>query len=290
MKVAARSRAVIVLSSQVARGGVGNRAAVFALELLGLTVWQVPTVLLPYHPGHGRGTRIETDPEQFGALLNDLLQSQWIGEVGAVLTGYFANAAQVSEAAGFIAALATCQPVLVACDPIIGDQSGLYVGKPVAEAIRDLLMPLAAIATPNRHELAWLTDSDIADLPQAASAARRLDPETVLVTSAPVAEKGKTGNLLVSANAALLASHRLIAGPPNGAGDLTAALFLGHRLRGHGPKTALARATAAVVDCIEAAARRGSEELTLAQDWRWLLKPGSRPRIAAIADAEPAVS
>ena len=51
-------RAVIVVSSHVARGSVGNRAAVFALETLGHPVWAVPTVLLPWHPGHGRATRI----------------------------------------------------------------------------------------------------------------------------------------------------------------------------------------------------------------------------------------
>ncbi|MEP2575390.1 MAG: pyridoxal kinase, partial [Nitratireductor sp.] len=37
--------AVIVISSHVARGSVGNRAAVFALETLGYPVWAVPTVI-----------------------------------------------------------------------------------------------------------------------------------------------------------------------------------------------------------------------------------------------------
>ncbi|MBE0694401.1 MAG: pyridoxal kinase, partial [Aquamicrobium sp.] len=44
----AAPRAVIVISSHVARGTVGNRAAVFALETLGLPVWAVPTVILPW--------------------------------------------------------------------------------------------------------------------------------------------------------------------------------------------------------------------------------------------------
>jgi pyridoxine kinase len=45
---------VIVISSHVVRGSVGNRAAVFALETLGFPVWAVPTVVLPWHPGHSR--------------------------------------------------------------------------------------------------------------------------------------------------------------------------------------------------------------------------------------------
>ena len=51
---------VIVLNSHVARGAVGGRAAVFALERLGYPVIAVPTVIHPIHPGHGRGTRIVT--------------------------------------------------------------------------------------------------------------------------------------------------------------------------------------------------------------------------------------
>ena len=41
---------VIVISSHVVRGTVGNRAAVFALETLGHPVWALPTVILG--PGH----------------------------------------------------------------------------------------------------------------------------------------------------------------------------------------------------------------------------------------------
>ena len=65
-------RAVIVISSHVARGSVGNRAAVFALETLGFPVWAVPTVILPWHPGHGRATRIVPPLDQFKALMADL--------------------------------------------------------------------------------------------------------------------------------------------------------------------------------------------------------------------------
>ena len=41
---------VISIQSQVARGYVGNSAAVFALQLLGIEVAAVPTVLFSNHP------------------------------------------------------------------------------------------------------------------------------------------------------------------------------------------------------------------------------------------------
>ncbi len=74
-------RAVIVISSHVVRGSVGNRAAVFALETLGFPVWAVPTVILPWHPGHGRATRIVPPLDQFKAMMADLERAPWLGEV-----------------------------------------------------------------------------------------------------------------------------------------------------------------------------------------------------------------
>ena len=90
----ADTTAVIVISSHVVRGSVGNRAAVFALETLGHPVWAVPTIILPWHTGHGRADRILPEVQQFKQLMEDLERAPWIGEVGAVLTGYMGNAEQ----------------------------------------------------------------------------------------------------------------------------------------------------------------------------------------------------
>src|SRR5215207_193786 len=121
-------RAVIVVSSHVARGSVGNRAAVFALETIGHPVWAVPTVILPWHPGHGRATRIVPDPVQFAALMMDLENARWLGEVGAVLSGYLGEARQAVAVAALVAAVRARNPNAVyVCDPVMGDSGGLYV-------------------------------------------------------------------------------------------------------------------------------------------------------------------
>ena len=95
-------RAVIVVSSHVARGSVGNRAAVFALETLGHPVWAVPTVLLPWHPGHGPATRIVPDADQFSAFMKDLERAPWLGEVAGVLSGYLGDARQAVDVAALV--------------------------------------------------------------------------------------------------------------------------------------------------------------------------------------------
>ena len=230
---AASNPAVIVISSHVVRGAVGNRAAVFALESLGYPVWAVPTVTLPWHPGHGRATRLVPDETGFAALTADLIKAPWLGEVGAILTGYLGSAAQAAPVAALVKALKALNPDAVyLCDPVIGDISGLYVAKETAAAIRDQLMPLADIATPNRFELGWLSGRSLYDNNAVIDAALQLAAPTVVATSAHAMMSGSTGNLLISQNETIMAEHRLVDGPSNGLGDLTSALFLARRLYG----------------------------------------------------------
>jgi len=210
---------VIVISSHVVRGSVGNRAAVFALETLGFPVWAVPTVILPWHPGHSRATRIVPPPEDFASLMDDLCGAPWLGEVGAVLSGYLGDARQADDVARLVSAVRNANPqAIYMCDPVIGDTGGLYVPESVASAIGTKLIPIADIATPNVHELAWLAGAPMTDAASIMAAAETLGPARVLVTSAPAMMSGSTGNLLVSGRQSLMAEHRLIPDAPNGLG------------------------------------------------------------------------
>jgi len=267
-------RAVIVVSSHVARGSVGNRAAVFALETLGHPVWAVPTVILPWHPGHGRATRIVPDPEQFAALMKDLERAPWLGEVAAVLSGYLGDAGQAAAVASLVGAVKARNPgALYVCDPVMGDNGGLYVPEATATAIRDRLITIADIATPNRYELEWLSGVKLDDMRSVMAAALEVGPPSMLVTSAPSMMAGGTGNLLLTASEALLAEHRLIDKPPNGLGDLTGAVFLARLLAGNNASKALQSTTATVFEILARTAKRGADELTLETDAESLSHP-----------------
>ncbi|MDR9763585.1 pyridoxal kinase PdxY [Rhizobium redzepovicii] len=266
--------AVIVISSHVVRGSVGNRAAVFALETLGHPVWALPTIVLPWHPGHGRSTRLTFAEADFDAAIDDLIRAPWIGEVKAVLSGYFGNAAQARSVARLIAALRQDNPeLLYVCDPVMGDLGGLYVPEATAEAIRDHLIPLASLATPNRYELAWLSGAALDDNSAIMEAALALGPSRMLVTSAVPMMTGGTGNLYLSGRHALLAEHRVVENPPNGLGDLLAAVFLSRLLSGLEDEKALQLATASVFEVLARAVKRGSNELMLASDATILSTP-----------------
>lgn len=267
-------RAVIVISSHVARGSVGNRAAVFALEMLGYPVWAVPTVILPWHPGHSRATRIVPDPQQFADLMKDLENSPWLGEVAGVLSGYLGNAEQATAVASLVGAVRARNPkATYICDPVMGDSGGLYVTQALAEALRDVLLPIADIATPNRYELEWLAGSKLEDMRSVMAAALDVGPPSMLVTSAPAMMAGGIGNLLLTQSVALLAEHRLIDRPPNGLGDLTAAVFLARLLDGQNSAKALQSTTASVFEILARTAKRGADELQLETDAQSLSHP-----------------
>jgi pyridoxine kinase len=267
-------RAVVVISSHVVRGAIGNRAAVFALETLGFPVWAVPTVVLPWHPGHGRATRIVSPTEQFSALLADLERAPWLPEVGAILSGYLGDASQAEAIACLVEAVkARNRDALYLCDPVMGDSGGLYVPEATAIALRDRLMPLADIATPNRYELEWMAGAKLPDLRSTVAAALDAGPPTMLVTSAPSMLAEGTGNLLLDARQALLCEHRVIEKPPNGLGDLTAAVYLARVLSGQPAPKALQSTTAAVYEILARTAKRGGDELQLETDAQSLSHP-----------------
>lgn len=266
--------AVIVVSSHVIRGSVGNRAAVFALETLGVPVWAMPTVILPWHPGHGPSTRMVTPPEIFEQMIDELIASPWTGEVKAILTGYFGHPDQPAAVARLVKALRQQNPDLFfACDPVIGDKGGLYVPQATAEAIRDHLLPLASLATPNRYELAWLAGADLETNSAIMDAAISLGPSRMLVTSAVPMMAGGTGNLYITGSTALLAEHRVIENAPNGLGDLLSAVFLARLLSGVPEEKALQMATASVYEILARTAKRGGDELALETDAASLSTP-----------------
>ena len=284
--------AVISISSHVARGTVGNRAAVFALESLGFPVWSVPTVTLPFHPGHGPATRIVPPDGDFSALVDDLVASPWLSEVGAVLTGYFGAAGQIEPAARLVEAVKRRNPTaMYICDPVLGDGGRLYQPRETLAAIRDRLLPLADIATPNRFELEFLTGLEFSVNEHLIEAASTLGPPTVVVTSAFALLRGGTGNLMVrdgplaNDKRALLAEHRIIEGAPNGVGDLTAAVFLARLLSGADPDKALQTTTATVFEILARTTKRGADELTLETDVDSLRHPMAMVQMRQLATA-----
>jgi pyridoxine kinase len=229
-------------------------------------VWALPTVLLASRPGLGRLARYETPPADLAAMLAALEADGCWTALDAVLTGYFPSPRSVAAAAAAVRSLKDAAPAIpVLVDPILGDAGRLYVAEATAAAIRDELLPLATIATPNLFELAWLSgrlSGDATGGPaDAVSAARRLGPQAVVVTSAVQAERS-ISTLLVTADRAVERLSPRHDGIPNGAGDLFVGLLLGHSLNGRGLEAALDATLADLDRVLAASAGRDVLELS----------------------------
>lgn len=268
------AKAVIVISSHVVRGSVGNRAIVFALEALGLPVWALQTITLSWHPGHGPSTRMVPDEAQFDGVINDLCASPWLPEVGAVITGYLGHASQAKSIAKLVRAVKAHSPdALYLCDPVIGDVGGLYVPEDTAKAILEHLLPLADVTTPNQYELAWLCGQDIKDNNDIIAASLALGPQKVLTTSAFAMMRGFKANVLTTHEHCFLAEHRLLDTPINGVGDLTAALLLARLMSNIDDEKSLQFITASVFEVLNHTLRTGRNELALEQNLSSLARP-----------------
>jgi pyridoxine kinase len=252
---------MLAISSQVARGHVGLSAIVPTLQRMGHDVVALPTVVLSNHPGHPRCAGERIGPDVLAGMLAALEENGWLSEIDAVLTGYLPSAAHVRFAAEAVTRVRAARPrTLVLCDPVLGDDpKGLYIDRAAAAALREDLLPLADIVTPNRFELSWLSGTQVEDVGSALEAARALTDAATLATSIPA--DTRLANLLATGTQTCVCHVARREHAPHGVGDLFSALVLGHHLAGAPLAEALARASAGVE--VALAAGQGCEELAL---------------------------
>jgi pyridoxine kinase len=232
-------RQVLSISSQVAYGPVGNSASVPALQAVGFTVSQVPTIILSNHPGLGKPSGVKLPATELEAILKSLDGLGVLDSCVGVMTGYFASADQIQIAASFIRRMMEKNSSLyVLVDPVLGDDESLYVAKEVANAIRDELLPLASCITPNRFELAWLTGNPVSNKAEALIAAAGLPGIEVLATSVPIAHQ-TLATLAINKGDCAETSTSVKLSVPHGTGDFLAGLYLSARLNRYEPSEAL---------------------------------------------------
>lgn len=250
---------ILVISSQVIVGRVGLSVIAPAYALLGLDGYYLPTVLLSSRPGLGSVVRHATPASVIDDMLDALTRDGRLDDFHGVLTGYFSSVDQIAVVVRHLRALRQRKsdlPVLV--DPVIGDTStGLFVDEAIADAIRDLLVPVASAITPNRFELSWLTNSIFETPVDVDTAARTLKPDIVIITSANSGAKSgaNTGansgidqieTRYVGRNDALSWTGERMPSVPNGTGDLFAGLATAAFARGSAPDQAMIYAAAAL--------------------------------------------
>jgi len=158
-----------------------------------------------------------------------------------------------------------------ACDPVMGNaRSGCFVVPAIPALLRDRVVPVADIITPNQFELGYLTgtEPDTLDSTLAAiDAVMAMGPSTVLVTSVerPDREEGTIEMIAADRTGAWLVATPRLPLKANGSGDVTAALFTAHCVGTGDARTALERTVSSVFDLLQLTADSGERELQLVQ-------------------------
>lgn len=276
---------VISIQSHVSFGHVGNAAAVFPLQRQGVTVWPVYTVLFSNHTGYEGWRGPVLSPETVADVLKGMEDRGIFADCDAVLTGYIGNPGLGSVVADLVDRVRGANPkAIYCCDPVMGDDGpGFYVSDGVAGFMQEAALPRADILTPNKFELQALSPFDGDRLPDLIAAARRLcakGPRLVLVTSLE-REDGPADAvemLLVSKEQAWLAETPRLSFPvnPNGAGDMTAALFLAAILKGRAPADALADTISTVYAVLDKTRKMGRREMALVEAQDTIVAPPRR--------------
>lgn len=226
---------ILSIQSAVMHGAVGNDAAMPIYHHCQQPAERLDTVRLAAHPGFGTTALSLTPAEDIAALLTDYRQLDSFSDLAAIQTGYFGHHHQIDPVAKFIAtSQAARSQMIYLLDPVLGDGGRLYVDQAICEAMRDKLLPLAHIITPNQFELSLLSDSAITDETRAIEAARSLlggRLHTVFVTGVPIND-GQIADIIVDAETETLFIAKKQANGVSGSGDVLSAFFLSACLGG----------------------------------------------------------
>jgi len=275
---------ILSIQSWVAYGHVGNAAAAFALQRLGVEVWAVNTVQFSNHTGYGAWTGQVFTGEQIATVIDGIAARGVLGGCDGVLSGYMGDAGigtAILDAAARVRAVAPA--AVYCCDPVIGDDGrGVFVRPGIPEFMRDRAVAAADIATPNLFELEYLTGQSARTLAGARQAVSRLQatmradgPRSVLVTSLRTeATPDDSIDMLVGEGGGFyLLRTPLLPLSVNGAGDALAAMYLHHRLATGNAAAALSAAGSSIYGLLRRTAEAASREILLVAAQEELVRP-----------------
>ena len=266
---------LLSIQSHVAYGHVGNSAAVFPLQRMGVEVWPIHTVQFSNHTGYGNWQGQVFDARTIREVIGGIEQRGVLGECDGVLSGYMGG---VDVGAAVLDAVATVKranpSARYACDPVIGDAGrGIFVARGIPEFMKERAVPAADIITPNQFELDYLAGREsktLADALAAVKVVHGLGPRAILVTSLHTEDTPEETIDLLASDATGRFRLRTPKLPlvVNGAGDAIAALFFAHYLRSGKIDEALSRAGSAIFGVLTKTAQAGADEIQLvaAQD------------------------
>src|SRR3954451_23851056 len=174
---------ILSIQSHVAFGHVGNAAATFPLQRIGVEVWPVHTVQFSNHPGYGDFTGRVFEAGLVTELVEGIAARGVLPQCDGVLSGYMGSAETGAAILDAVARVKAANPMArYCCDPVIGDAGRVYVRPGISEFMREHAVPAADVVTPNQFELELLagrTTTTLRDLRAAIDVVHRLGPGAI---------------------------------------------------------------------------------------------------------------
>lgn len=225
---------VLSIQSHTVQGYVGNKSAVFPLQLLGYDVDPINSVQFSNHTGYPTFKGQVLNGQQLWDLIEGLEANNLLYYTH-LLTGYIGSVSFLNTVLQVVEKLRSINPELTyVCDPVMGDEGKLYVPSELVSVYREKVVPVASMLTPNQFEAEQLTGFGITserDGLEACNVLHAAGPSKVVITSVHIED-----HLL------LIGSHLKAKGLPpeqfkivipkiptyfTGTGDLMTALLLG---------------------------------------------------------------
>jgi pyridoxine kinase len=280
---------ILSIQSHVVYGHVGNAAAVFPLQRLGVEVWPLHTVQFSNHTGYGSWKGRVFDGHSIDELMQGIKERDVLSKCDGVLSGYMGSPDLGFAILNAVKDVKEANPnALYCCDTVIGDVGrGIFVRPGVPEFMVEHALEVADIITPNHFELEYLSNQkveDISALKEAVLKVQSKGPKIILVTSVDVKE---TPNDSLDLVASIDGKFWRVRTPRlnltlSGSGDVTAALFYAHYLRSRSVKVALSEVSASIYGLLKRTEMAASREMVLIDAQEEIINPTWRFEIEEI--------
>jgi pyridoxine kinase len=271
---------ILSIQSHVAYGHVGNDAAVFTLQRMGVEVWPIHTVQFSNHTGYGDWKGHVFDAGMIGEVVAGIAQRGVLGECDGVLSGYMGSVDIGAAILDAVADVKRANPnARYCCDPVIGDVGrGVFVRDGIPDFMKTSALPAADVITPNQFELDYLSaraSTTLREARDAVKALHDLGPRAVLVTSLHVDETPDDAIDMLAADASGCFVVRTPRLPlmVNGAGDAIAALFFAHYLRNGQIGEALSQSASSIFGVLAKTSAAKAREIQLVSAQDEIVKP-----------------
>ncbi|KAG2778621.1 hypothetical protein JG687_00008183 [Phytophthora cactorum] len=278
---------VLSIQSHVVQGYVGNKSAVFPLQLLGMDVDPINSVQFSNHTGYAKFTGRRLTGDELHELLDGMEINNLLKDAHThLLTGYIGSISLLDAIVRVYERIRAAQThperLVYVCDPVMGDLGKLYVPLELVDLYRSKVLPICDVLTPNQYECELLAEMELRTVNDAMLACKKLHtlgPKVVVISSFQEASEGETPKELVVIGSKVIAGgvkehpsrceqyevrFPWIDSYYTGTGDLFAALLLAWLYRFPGDfKHALENVISTIQDVLRITLKLGGKDCDL---------------------------